>query len=350
MAKKETDKLKLRQDLFAKAEKDFGKGSVVGGKDVALDCDVISTGSLKLNKATGIFGFPKGRIVEIYGPESSGKTTLVLEAIAQAHKNPDSFCGFVDAEHAIDTGYAQDLGVDLARLDISQPDYGEQGLEIARRMVESEVYDIVVIDSVAALVPKKEVDGEVGDSTMGVQARMMGQALRILTASVSKSNTCVIFLNQLREKIGVMFGSPETTTGGNSLKFYASMRLDIRRIATNKDGEEAVSNRVRVKVVKNKLAPPFKQAEFNVVFGVGIDKIDELIDCAVDLEIVKKAGSWYSYGETKLGQGSDGVRALLESNPEIKKEITEKVLARQHEVKVTELSDEEKSKHLEEEK
>jgi len=346
----ESEKLKKRKTLFQGFEKDFGKGSVIGGDSASLHCDVISTGSIGLNKALGVGGLPKGRIIEIYGPESSGKTTLVLEAIAQVHKEPEGYCGFVDAEHALDTDYAKALGVDLNRLDVSQPDYGEQGLEIARRMVESGVYDLVVIDSVAALVPKKERDGEVGDSNMGLQARMMSQALRILTASVSKSKTCVIFLNQLREKIGVMFGSPETTTGGNSLKFYASVRLDIRRIATNKDGDEAVSNRVKVKVVKNKVAPPFKLCEFNIKFGIGIDKFQEIIDKAVELDIVKKSGSWFSYGEHKIGQGMESVLDLMKSNPELFTEISEKVKSNMDNIVIQDLSDEEKSKYLEEEK
>lgn len=357
MAKKnqeevENEKLKKRKLMFEKIEKDFGKGTVLGGTDIQMDCDVISTGSIRLNKALGVMGLPKGRIVEIYGPESSGKTTLTLEVIAQAHKNPESYCGFVDAEHALDTGYAQDLGVDLKRLDISQPDYGEQGLEIARRMVESGIYDVIVIDSVAALVPKKEIEGEVGDSTMGVQARMMGQALRIFTASVSKSKTCVIFLNQLRDKIGVMFGSPETTAGGNALKFYASVRLDIRRIATNKDGDEAVSNRVKVRVAKNKVASPFKLAEFNIKFGVGIDKIDELLEVAVDLKIIDKSGSWYSYKGDKIGQGLANVRQTFTAigNEFLMVEIENLVLAKLNEVQVPEITDEEKSKYLEEEK
>lgn len=349
MAKETVSKEQQRKNLFGQFEKDYGKGSVVNGNTNALKCDVVSTGSINLNKALGVGGFPKGRIVEIYGPESSGKTTLTLEAIAQAHKNKESYCGFVDMEHALDTKYAASLGVDLNRLDISQPEYGEQALEIARKMIQSGVYDIVVVDSVAALVPKAELDGEVEDNKMGLQARMMGKAMRMLTPEVSKTNTCVIFLNQLREKIGVMFGSPETTAGGNALKYYCSVRCDIRRVTTNKDGDEAVSNKVRVKVVKNKVAPPFKQAEFNIVFGEGIDKFDEAVETAVKLGIVNKSGSWYSYNGDKIGQGIDSVKSTLGNNPELYAEIYQKIMDKYDHIEVKELAEEEKQKHLEDE-
>jgi recombination protein RecA len=312
-------------DALAKIEKDFGKGSVIGASEKSKVIDVVSTGSMGLDHALGVGGLPRGRIVEIYGPESSGKTTLCLMAIANAHINPDARCAIVDAEHAIDLNYAQALGIDLDRLHISQPDYGEQALEITRRLAETGDFSVIVVDSVAALVPKAELDGEVGDAKMALQARMMSQALRIMTGTVESTGTLVIFTNQLRDKIGVMFGSPEVTTGGNALKFYASIRLDIRRIATNKDQEVAVSNKVRVKVVKNKVSPPFRQAEFDIVFGIGIDHVAEVFDRAVDTEIIKKAGSWYSYGDTRLGQGGDTVKDLLRDNAELLAEIKTKV-------------------------
>lgn len=314
-------------DLKAKMEKDYGKGALIGAKDKSIDIEAISTGSIGLDKALGIGGLPKGRIIEIYGPESSGKTTLCQSVIACAHAaDKNSHCAIIDAEHALDLGYAMDMGIDLNRLEISQPDYGEQALEIARKLVKSGDFDVIVIDSVAALVPKSELEGEIGDAGMGKQARMMSQALRILTPEVEKSKSIVIFTNQLRDKIGVMFGNPETTTGGNALKFYASVRMDIRKVTTNKDGEEAVSNRVRVKVIKNKVAPPFRQTEFNLVFGKGIDKFAELIDLAVNNNVIKKSGSWFSYEENKIGQGLDSVIELLEDNPELFEEIKTKTL------------------------
>jgi len=286
--------------------------------------EIISTGSIGLDVALGIGGLPRGRVVEIYGPESSGKTTIATHVIAEAQKK-GGMCAIIDAEHAFDSGYAKKLGVDVDNLLISQPDYGEQGLEIADRLILSGALDVVVIDSVAALVPKGELEGEMGDSKMGLQARLMSQALRKLTATISKTNTICIFINQLREKIGVMFGNPETTTGGNALKFYASVRLDIRRMAQIKDGEEAVGNRVKVKVVKNKVAPPFRSAEFDIVFGEGISKMGEIIDMGVELGIVQKSGSWFSYGPDKLGQGRDAVKDLLRDNPELATEIENKI-------------------------
>jgi len=323
------EKLKAIKLMMDKTDKDFGKGSVMSlTEKPSFDPDnVVSTGSLGLDLALGIGGLPKGRIIEIYGPESSGKTTVATHVMAEAQKK-GGFVGFVDAEHAFDKEYAQKLGVDPDNMIISQPDYGEQALEIVDRMVTSGAFDVVVVDSVAALVPKGELDGEMGESKMGLHARLMSQALRKLTASVSKSNTLLIFINQLREKIGVMFGNPETTTGGNALKFYASVRLDIRRIATNKDGEEAVSNRVKVKVAKNKVAPPFRVTEFDIVFGVGIDKVAEILEVAVEAGVVNKSGSWYSYGTDKLGQGKDAVSNLLRDNDGLQKEILEKVLAK----------------------
>ena len=286
--------------------------------------EVISTGSIGLDVALGIGGLPKGRVVEIYGPESSGKTTVAIHVIAEAQKK-GGMCAIIDAEHAFDSSYAQKLGVDVDNLLISQPDYGEQGLEIADRLILSGALDVVVIDSVAALVPKGELEGEMGDSKMGLQARLMSQALRKLTATISKTNTICIFINQLREKIGVMFGNPETTTGGNALKFYASVRLDIRRLAQIKDGDEAIGNRVKVKVVKNKVAPPFRSAEFDIVFGEGISKTGEIIDMGVELGIVQKSGSWFSYNSDKLGQGRDAVKQLLTDNPELANEIETKI-------------------------
>jgi len=286
--------------------------------------EIISTGSIGLDVALGIGGLPKGRVVEIYGPESSGKTTVATHVIAEAQKK-GGMCAIIDAEHAFDSSYAQKLGVDVDNLLISQPDYGEQALEIADRLILSGALDVVVIDSVAALVPKGELEGEMGDSKMGLQARLMSQALRKLTATISKTNTICIFINQLREKIGVMFGNPETTTGGNALKFYASVRLDIRRMAQIKDGEEAIGNRVKVKVVKNKVAPPFRSAEFDIVFGEGISKTGEIIDMGVELGIVQKSGSWFSYNNDKLGQGRDAVKQLLTDNPELANEIETKI-------------------------
>jgi len=308
-----------------KLEKDYGKGSVMmlGDKAESLQ-EVISTGSIGLDVALGIGGLPRGRVVEIYGPESSGKTTIATHVIAEAQKK-GGMCAFIDAEHAFDSSYAQKLGVDVDNLLISQPDYGEQALEIADRLILSGALDVVVIDSVAALVPKSELEGEMGDSKMGLHARLMSQALRKLTATISKTNTICIFINQLREKIGVMFGNPETTTGGNALKFYASVRLDIRRMAQVKDGDEAIGNHVKVKVVKNKVAPPFRAAEFDIIFGEGISKNGEIIDMGTELGIIQKSGSWYSYNGDKLGQGRDAVKQLMVDNPEMAKEIEVKI-------------------------
>ncbi len=319
------EKMKALKLTLDKIDKDFGKGSVMmmGEKGEVLQ-EVVSTGSIGLDAALGIGGLPRGRVIEIYGPESSGKTTVATHVIAEAQKK-GGICAFIDAEHAFDSAYAQKLGVDVDNLLISQPDYGEQGLEIADRLILSGAVDVVVIDSVAALVPKGELEGEMGDSKMGLQARLMSQALRKLTATISKTNTICIFINQLREKIGVMFGNPETTTGGNALKFYASVRLDIRRISQLKDGDEAVGNRVKVKVVKNKVAPPFRAAEFDIIFGEGISKTGEIIDMGVELGIVQKSGSWYSYNSDKLGQGRDSVRQLLHDNPELANEIEVKI-------------------------
>jgi len=319
------EKLKALKLTMDKIDKDFGKGSVMMMNEKSQDpMEVMSTGSIGLDVALGVGGLPKGRIVEIYGPESSGKTTVATHIIAEAQKK-GGMCAIIDAEHAFDSGYAQKLGVDVDNLLISQPDYGEQALEIADRLILSGALDVVVIDSVAALVPKGELEGEMGDSKMGLQARLMSQALRKLTATISKTNTICIFINQLREKIGVMFGNPETTTGGNALKFYASVRLDIRRMAQIKDGEEAVGNRVKVKVVKNKVAPPFRSAEFDIVFGEGISKMGEIVDMGVELGIVQKSGSWFSYGSDKLGQGRDTVKQLLRDNPELATEIENKI-------------------------
>ena len=284
----------------------------------------ISTGSIALDVALGIGGYPRGRVVEIYGPESSGKTTLAIHAIAEAQKQ-GGIAAFIDAEHAFDRSYAESLGVDMDNLYISQPDHGEQALEVADSLIRSGAIDIVVIDSVAALTPKAEIEGDMGDSKMGLQARLMSQALRKLTANISKTNTCCVFINQLRDKIGVMFGNPETTTGGNALKFYSSVRLDIRKVTQLKDGDEVSGNRVRVKVVKNKVAPPFRKAEFDIVFGVGISRIGEIVDLGVEHGIVKKSGSWFSYGDTKLGQGRDAVKLLLQDNPELAEELTLKI-------------------------
>lgn len=311
-----------------KIDKDFGKGSVMMMNERGEHTqEVISTGSIGLDAALGIGGLPKGRVVEIYGPESSGKTTIATHVIAEAQKK-GGMCAIIDAEHAFDSAYAQKLGVDIDNLLISQPDYGEQALEIADRLILSGALDVVVIDSVAALVPKGELEGEMGDSKMGLQARLMSQALRKLTATISKTNTICIFINQLREKIGVMFGNPETTTGGNALKFYASVRLDIRRMTQIKDGEEAIGNRVKVKVVKNKVAPPFRVAEFDLVFGEGISKIGEILDMGVEMGIVNKSGSWFSYNGDKLGQGREGVKGLLRDNPALADEIEGKIRER----------------------
>ena len=319
------EKLKALKLTMDKIDKDFGKGSVMMMNERGEQTqEVISTGSIGLDTALGIGGLPKGRVIEIYGPESSGKTTLAIHVISEAQKK-GGMCAFIDAEHAFDSGYAQKLGVDIDNLLISQPDYGEQALEIADRLILSGALDVVVIDSVAALVPKGELEGEMGDSKMGLQARLMSQALRKLTATISKTNTICIFINQLREKIGVMFGNPETTTGGNALKFYASVRLDIRRMAQIKDGEEAVGNRVKVKVVKNKVAPPFRVAEFDLVFGEGISKTGEILDMGVEMGIVQKSGSWFSYNGDKLGQGREGVKSLLKDNPALADEIEGKI-------------------------
>src|SRR5882762_2615974 len=322
------EKLKALKLTMDKIDKDFGKGSVMMMNEKGnTEQEVISTGSIGLDAALGIGGLPKGRVVEIYGPESSGKTTIATHVIAEAQKK-GGMCAFIDAEHAFDSVYAQKLGVDTDNLLISQPDYGEQALEIADRLILSGALDVVVIDSVAALVPKSELEGEMGDSKMGLQARLMSQALRKLTATISKTNTICIFINQLREKIGVMFGNPETTTGGNALKFYASVRLDIRRMAQIKDGDEAVGNHVKVKVVKNKVAPPFRQAEFDIIFGQGISKSGEIIDMGVELGIIQKSGSWFNYDTDKLGQGRDAVKQLLQDNPELANEIEAKIRAK----------------------
>lgn len=329
------EKLKALKLTMDKIDKDFGKGSVMMMNERGEHTqEVISTGSIGLDSALGIGGLPRGRVIEIYGPESSGKTTVAIHVIAEAQKK-GGMCAIIDAEHAFDSSYAQKLGVDIDNLLISQPDYGEQALEIADRLILSGALDVVVIDSVAALVPKGELEGEMGDSKMGLQARLMSQALRKLTATISKTNTICIFINQLREKIGVMFGNPETTTGGNALKFYASVRLDIRRMAQIKDGEEAIGNRVKVKVVKNKVAPPFRVAEFDLVFGEGISKIGEILDMGVDMGIVQKSGSWFSYDTNKLGQGREGVKQLLKDNPELANELEAKIRGKIIEMQAT---------------
>lgn len=326
MSNEKDAKLKALKLTLDKLDKTYGKGAVMKLGDQAVqEVESISTGSLGLDIALGVGGYPKGRIIEIYGPESSGKTTLTLHAIAESQK-AGGIAAFIDAEHAFDRSYAEKLGVDIENLIISQPDNGEQALEIADNLIRSGAIDIVVIDSVAALTPKSEIEGEMGDSKMGLHARLMSQALRKLTGSISKTHCTVIFINQLREKIGVMFGNPETTTGGNALKFYASVRLDIRRATQIKDTDgEAQGNRTRVKVVKNKVAPPFKTAEFDIMYGSGISKVGEIIDLGVDYEIIKKSGSWFSYGETKLGQGRDAVKALLMDNPELFDELEQKI-------------------------
>ncbi|NMS88667.1 recombinase RecA [Clostridioides difficile] len=321
------EKLKALNEALGKIEKDFGKGSVMKlGEATSMSIDVISTGAIGLDIAIGIGGLPRGRIVEVYGPESSGKTTVALSCVASAQKE-GGIAAFIDAEHALDPVYAKALGVDVDNLIISQPDTGEQALEIAEALIRSGAIDIIVIDSVAALVPKAEIDGDMGDSHVGLQARLMSQALRKLTGSIKKSNCVAIFINQLREKVGIMFGNPETTTGGRALKFYSSVRLDVRKIDTIKQGDKVIGSRTRVKVVKNKVAPPFKQAEFDIMYGEGISKIGDLLDIAADVDIVKKSGSWYSYNDTKLGQGRENVKKFLEDNLDLTNEIDEKVRA-----------------------
>jgi len=319
------EKLKALEVTLGKIEKDFGRGTIMKLGDHAVDnVQVISTGSIGLDAALGIGGLPRGRVIEIYGPEASGKTTLAIHAIAEAQKN-GGIAAIIDAEHAFDRNYAEKLGVDVENLLISQPDNGEQALEIADHLIRSGALDIIVIDSVAALTPKAEIEGEMGDSKMGLQARLMSQALRKLTANINKTNTSCIFINQLREKIGVMFGNPETTTGGNALKFYASVRLDIRKTNQIKEGEEIIGNRTRVKIVKNKLAPPFKKADFDILYGEGISQLGEIVDLGVDFEIIKKSGSWFSYGDTKLGQGRDAVKQIIRDNPELYDELRTKI-------------------------
>ena len=320
-------KLKALQAAMAKIEKDFGKGSIMCmGEEQIEDVDVIPTGSIALDVALGVGGYPRGRIIEIYGPESSGKTTLAIHAIAEAQKT-GGIAAFIDAEHAFDRFYAANLGVDVDNLWISQPDNGEQALEIADQLIRSSAIDILVIDSVAALTPKKEIEGDMGDSNVGLQARLMSQALRKLTSTISKTNTTCIFINQLREKIGITFGNPETTTGGNALKFYASVRLDIRKVTSLKDGDQVIGNQVRVRVVKNKVAPPFRKAEFEITFGQGISKIGEIVDLGVEYDIIKKSGSWYSYQDSKLAQGRDATKTLLKDNIELCEELEAKIKA-----------------------
>ena len=327
MSQDKSAKLKSLQLTLDKLDKTYGKGAVMKlGDEVVEPVEAISSGSIGLDIALGIGGYPRGRVIEIYGPESSGKTTLTLHAIAECQKS-GGIAAFIDAEHAFDRFYAEKLGVDISELIISQPDHGEQALEIADNLIRSGAIDIIVIDSVAALTPKSEIEGEMGDSKMGLHARLMSQALRKLTGSIARTNCTVFFINQLREKIGVMFGNPETTTGGNALKFYASVRLDIRRSTQIKSTEsEVLGNRTRVKVVKNKVAPPFKMAEFDILYGTGISKIGEIIDICVDTEVIKKSGSWFSYGETKLGQGKEAVKKLLEDNPELLEELEQKIV------------------------
>jgi recombination protein RecA len=320
------EKMKALQAAMMKIEKDFGKGSIMRmGDEQVVNVDVIPTGSIGLNVALGVGGYPKGRIIEIYGPESSGKTTLAIHAIAECQK-AGGIAAFIDAEHAFDRFYAGKLGVDIENLYISQPDNGEQALEIAEQLIRSSAIDIIVIDSVAALTPKKEIEGDMGDSAVGLQARLMSQALRKLTSTISKTNTTCIFINQLREKIGVMFGNPETTTGGNALKFYASVRIDVRKSTPIKDGEEIIGSLTKVKVVKNKVAPPFRRCEFEIIFGEGISKIGEIIDLGVEYNIIKKSGSWFSYGDSKLGQGRDATKELLKDNPELCEELEAKIM------------------------
>ena len=328
MAKEDTSttsaaegKLKALQAAMSKIEKDFGKGSIMRMGDEQIEnVEVIPTGSVALDTALGVGGYPRGRIIEIYGPESSGKTTLAIHAIAEAQKQ-GGIAAFIDAEHAFDRFYAEKLGVDVDNLWISQPDNGEQALEIADQLIRSSAIDILVIDSVAALTPKKEIEGDMGDSAVGLQARLMSQALRKLTSTIAKTNTCCIFINQLREKIGMMFGNPETTTGGNALKFYSSVRLDIRRVTSIKDGDQVIGNQVRVKIVKNKVAPPFRKAEFEITFGEGISKIGEIVDLGVQYGIIQKSGSWFSYNGTKLAQGRDATKAMIKDNPELAEEL-----------------------------
>ena len=327
MSVNQTEKDKALEAAMAQIQKQFGKGAIMKlGDDTHMNIDAISTGSISLDIATGIGGVPKGRIVEIFGPESSGKTTLAIHAIAEAQKQ-GGIAAIIDAEHAFDRFYAERLGVDVNSLLIAQPDCGEQALEIADQLIRSSAIDIIVIDSVAALTPKAEIEGEMGDSKMGLQARLMSQALRKITATISKTNTCCIFINQLREKIGVMFGNPETTTGGNALKFYSSVRLDIRRIGQLKNGEDVIGNSTRVKVVKNKVAPPFRKAEFEIMFGEGISHTGEIVDLGVQYGIIKKSGSWFSYGDSKLGQGRDSVKQIIGDNPELADELETKIFA-----------------------
>lgn len=319
------DKQKILETTLAKIEKDFGKGSVMTlGENSKMAIETIPTGSLGLDIAIGIGGLPKGRIIEVYGPESSGKTTVALHAVAEAQRK-GGIAAFIDAEHALDPVYAKNLGVDIDSLIVSQPDTGEQALEIAEALVRSGVIDIIVVDSVAALVPKAEIEGEMGDSHMGLQARLMSQALRKLAGSINKSKTIIVFINQLREKIGVMFGNPETTTGGRALKFYASIRLDVRKIDTIKQGDSILGNRTRIKVVKNKMAPPFKQCEFDIMYGLGISKVGEIVDLGASLDIVNKSGAWYNYNDTKLGQGRENVKMFLQENPDLMNEIEGKI-------------------------
>ena len=334
MAKEMTDaeaarleKIKILQSTLDKIEKNYGKGSIMKLGDRATEkVEVIPTGSISLDTALGVGGFPKGRIIEIYGPESSGKTTLAIHAIAECQKQ-GGMAAFIDAEHAFDSFYAKKLGVDIENLLVSQPDNGEQALEIADNLIRSGAIDILVVDSVAALTPKAEIDGEMGDSKVGLQARLMSQAMRKLTSTISKTNCCCIFINQLREKIGVLFGNPETTTGGNALKFYSSVRIDIRRIQAIKDGDQNIGNRVKVKIVKNKVAPPFRVCEFDLMFGEGISKLGEIIDLGVEHDVIKKSGSWFSYGDTKLAQGREALKQLLRDNPELCEELEGKVRA-----------------------
>ena len=333
MAAAQEGKLKALQAAMAKIEKDFGKGSIMKlGDEKVENVEVIPTGSIALNAALGVGGYPKGRIIEIYGPESSGKTTLAIHAIAECQK-AGGIAAFIDAEHAFDRFYAEKLGVDIDNLWISQPDNGEQALEIADQLIRSSAIDILVVDSVAALTPKKEIEGDMGDNVVGLQARLMSQALRKLTSTISKTNTTCIFINQLREKIGVMFGNPETTTGGNALKFYASVRLDIRRVTAIKDGDQVIGNMTRVKVVKNKVAPPFRKAEFEIMFGEGISKVGEILDLGVEYGIIQKSGSWFSYNGSRLAQGRDASKALLKDNPELCDELEAQIMQKLNDAK-----------------